>query len=49
VASIDAALAPDTSQGYLFFVAIPDGDGRHDFSRTYEEHRQKLRQYGYIQ
>jgi UPF0755 protein len=48
VASIDAALAPDTSQGYLFFVAIPGGEGRHDFSRTYEEHRQKLRKYGYI-
>jgi len=48
VAAIDAALAPDQDKGYLFFVAIPDGNGRHDFSRTYEEHVKKLRKYGYI-
>ncbi|HSW40924.1 MAG TPA: endolytic transglycosylase MltG, partial [Patescibacteria group bacterium] len=47
VASIDAALAPDTEDGYMFFVAIPGGDGAHDFSRTYAEHREKLRRYGY--
>lgn len=47
VASIDAALAPDTDDGFLFFVAIPGGDGAHDFSRTYAEHREKLRRYGY--
>ncbi len=49
VASIDAALAPDTSRGYLYFVAIPGGDGKHDFSKTYEEHLRKLRKYGYTQ
>jgi UPF0755 protein len=49
VASIDAALAPDTSTGYLYFVAIPDGDGKHDFSKTYEEHLRKLRKYGYTE
>jgi UPF0755 protein len=48
VASIDAALAPDTSDGYLYFVAIPDGDGRHDFSKTFEEHTRKLHEYGYL-
>ena len=48
VTSIEAALAPDTTQGYLYFVAIPGGNGRHDFSKTYEEHLQKLREYGYI-
>jgi len=48
VASIDAALAPDTRKGYLYFVAIPDGDGKHDFSKTYEQHLAKLREYGYI-
>jgi len=47
VASIDAALAPDTSDGYFYFVLIPDGGGRHDFSRTFEEHQEKLRKYGY--
>ncbi len=48
ITSIDAALAPDTKDGYLFFVAIPDGNGRHDFSKTYDEHLSKLRKYGYI-
>jgi len=47
VSSIDAALAPDTQKKYLYFVAIPGGDGAHDFSRTYDEHLQKLRKYGY--
>ncbi len=47
-ASIDAALAPDTTKGYLYFVAIPGSDGAHDFSKTYEEHLAKLREYGYI-
>lgn len=46
--SIDAALAPATKDGYLYFVAIPGGDGAHDFSKTYEEHLAKLRTYGYI-
>jgi UPF0755 protein len=48
VTSIDAALAPSTRDGYLYFVAIPDGGGLHDFSKTYEEHLAKLRKYGYI-
>jgi UPF0755 protein len=47
VSSIDAALAPDTKKKYLYFVAIPGGDGAHDFSRTYAEHLQKLSKYGY--
>jgi UPF0755 protein len=48
VASITAALAPDTTDGYLYFVAIPDGDGAHDFSKSFEEHSRKLREYGYL-
>jgi UPF0755 protein len=47
VASIDAALEPDTSDKFLFFVAIPDGDGAHDFSKTLAEHQEKLSKYGY--
>lgn len=47
VASIDAALAPDTGKGYLYFVAIPNGGGAHDFSKTYAEHEAKLKKYGY--
>jgi UPF0755 protein len=48
VAAIDAALEPDTAKGYLYFVAIPGGGGKHDFSRTYDEHLAKLKKYGYI-
>ncbi len=47
VSSIDAALAPDTAKGFLYFVAIPGAGGKHDFSKTYEEHLAKLRKYGY--
>ncbi len=48
VASIDAALAPDQTDDYLYFVAIPNGDGKHDFSKTLKEHEQKLKKYGYL-
>jgi UPF0755 protein len=48
VPSIEAALAPATAKGYLYFVAIPGADGKHDFSKTYEEHLRKLRKYGYV-
>lgn len=47
VDAIDAALSPDTKSGYKFFVAIPDGNGKHDFSKTLAEHERKLRKYGY--
>jgi UPF0755 protein len=47
VDSIDAALEPDVDEGYAFFVAIPEGDGRHDFSKTIREHNRKLEKYGY--
>ncbi|NBV42418.1 aminodeoxychorismate lyase, partial [bacterium] len=32
-----AALEP-ASGNYLFFVALPSGNGRHVFTRTYREH-----------
>lgn len=47
VASIEAALNPDTKSGFAYFVAIPNGNGAHDFSRTLAEHQAKLRKYGY--
>ena len=47
VASIDAALAPDTASGYLYFVAIPDGAGAHVFAKTLDEHIANKRKYGY--
>jgi UPF0755 protein len=47
VDSIRAALNPDTSGGYLYFVAIPNGGGAHAFARTYDEHLANLKKYGY--
>jgi UPF0755 protein len=47
VVSIDAALEPDTSDGYFYFVAIPDGGGSHAFAKTYAEHQANLKKYGY--
>ncbi|MBF8289249.1 MAG: Endolytic murein transglycosylase, partial [Chloroflexi bacterium] len=47
VASIDAALEPDTTSGYLYFVAIPDGSGQHAFAKTLAEHNANKIKYGY--
>lgn len=47
VASIDAALAPDTESGYLYFLAIPDGGGAHVFAKTKAEHDANRKKYGY--
>jgi UPF0755 protein len=47
VSSVEAALAPDTSTGYLYFVAIPDGSGMHAFAKTLQEHEANLKKYGY--
>jgi UPF0755 protein len=47
LASIDAALAPDTKSGFTYFVAIPEGKGAHDFSKSLAEHETKLKKYGY--
>ena len=48
VASIDAALAPDTTDGYFYFLAIPDGGGAHAFAKTEAEHDENRRKYGYL-
>ena len=47
LASIDAALAPDTESGFLYFVAKPDGSNEHAFAKTAAEHQQNLKKYGY--
>lgn len=44
LASIKAVLYPE-QHDYLYFVATPDGSGRHIFSRTYEEHLENVRRY----
>ncbi|HJP88443.1 MAG TPA: endolytic transglycosylase MltG [Candidatus Limnocylindrales bacterium] len=46
LASIDAALSPDTQTGYLYFVAIPDSQ-THAFAKTLAEHNANLKKYGY--
>ncbi len=47
VASIDAALEPDTADGYLYFLAIPDDSGQHVFAKTLAEHNANKTKYGY--
>jgi UPF0755 protein len=44
VASIDAALNPDTRGGYLFFLAKKDGTTV--FAKTYAEHLENIQKYG---
>ncbi|MEJ7747701.1 MAG: endolytic transglycosylase MltG [Candidatus Limnocylindrales bacterium] len=47
LASIDAALEPDTADKFIYFVAIPDGGGAHAFAKTAEEFGALLEKYGY--
>lgn len=47
--SIDAALHPDTADKYIYFLAIPDGGGKHVFAKTAKEHDANRKKYGYIQ
>lgn len=46
LASIDAALSPDTADGYLYFVLIPD-TRQHAFAKTLKAHNANLVKYGY--
>jgi UPF0755 protein len=48
VASIDAALRPDTADKFLYFLAIPDESGKHVFAKTAKEHEANRRKYGYL-
>jgi UPF0755 protein len=45
--SIDAALAPDTSGHYFYFLAIPGGGGKHVFAHNLKEHDANKAKYGY--
>jgi UPF0755 protein len=45
--SIDAALDPNVADGYIYFVAIPDGGGKHAFAKSYKAHQANLEKYGY--
>jgi len=45
ITSIDAALEPDTSTGYLYFVAKGDGTGSSAFAKTFAEHQANVAKY----
>jgi len=47
IASIDAALAPNTKDKYIYFLAVPDGSGAHVFAKTKKEHDTNRAKYGY--
>lgn len=47
IASIEAALAPDTEDAFIYFLAIPGGDGAHVFAKTKKEHDANRAEYGY--
>ncbi len=44
LSSIRAVLYPEPHD-YLYFVALPDGSGRHVFARDYAEHLENVRRY----
>ena len=46
IASIDAALAPTTKTGYLFFLAKADGSGDTVYAKTLAEHQKNQQMYG---
>jgi UPF0755 protein len=43
--SIDAALDPDTADGYLYFLAKGDGTGTSAFAKTAKEHAANVKKY----
>jgi UPF0755 protein len=45
--SLAAAMAPDTADGYLYFLAKNDGSGTHAFAKTQAEQDANLKKYGY--
>ena len=46
LASIDAALNPDTKDHFLYFLAKKDGSGGTVFAKTHAEHEQNIAKYG---
>ncbi len=47
-ASLVAALTPDTTEGYLYFLAKNDGSNTHAFAKTQAEQDANLKKYGYV-
>lgn len=46
LASIDAALAPNTKIGYLYFLAKADGSGDTVYAKTFADHQANIAKYG---
>lgn len=44
LSSIEAVLYP-AQHDFLYFVALPDGSGRHAFARTFDEHLENVQRY----
>ncbi len=47
LASIDAALHPDTADKFIYFLALPDKSGKHVFAKNIDEHNANRREHGY--
>jgi UPF0755 protein len=45
ITSIDAALDPNTKDGYLYFLAKGDGSGTSVFAKTFKEHQANIKKY----
>jgi UPF0755 protein len=45
VADINAALAPNTKAGYLYFLAIPNSGGKTVYAKTKAQHDQQVAKY----
>lgn len=45
ITSIDAALEPDQTEGYLYFLAKGDGTGTSAFAKTDKEHQANIKKY----
>ena len=45
VSSIEAALSPDTKDGYLYFLAKGDGSGTTAFAKTLKQHQANIKKY----
>jgi len=46
LASIDAALKPDTKTKYLYFLSKADGSGDIVYAKTFKEHQANIAKYG---
>ncbi|HEU6439617.1 MAG TPA: endolytic transglycosylase MltG [Terriglobales bacterium] len=47
-ASLAAALKPDMTDGYMYFLAKNDGSGTHAFAKTQAEQNANAKTYGYV-